>query len=312
MHSADYVAKELDKLKESGNPLQWVAWQLALLCVGWAYVFGARGELCTPQNRRARYSEKHPTIKSKCKNFDGTGSCSGCAWFPGNERTRFFDCRGFTYWVLLKVFGWQLMGGGATSQWNTESNWKAKGTIDSMPRDTLCCLFVANGKTMEHTGFGWNDETIECSNGVQHFTRRNKKWTHWGVPACVDALTPAPTQTAPEAHEKPEKRTLRKGDKGADVKALQEALIAQGFSCGSWGADGDFGTATENAVKAYQKAHGLTVDGIAGAKTFAALEQAKNPEKPTLYMITIPHLSKPQADALISQYPGSTITAERG
>ena len=35
---------------------------------------------------------------------------------------------------------------------------------------------------MEHTGWGLNDETVECSNGVQHFTKRNKKWTHWALP----------------------------------------------------------------------------------------------------------------------------------
>ena len=62
-----------------------------------------------------------------------------------------------------------------------------------MPADTLVCLFVKKGAKMEHTGFGLNNETIECSNGVQHFTTRNKKWTHWGLPACVEGgVTPVP------------------------------------------------------------------------------------------------------------------------
>lgn len=308
MYSADYVAKQIAALKNSGMPLQAVAWNVALLCEGWAYVFGARGELCTPANRRVRYSEAHPTIKTACKNFDGSGSCSGCKWLPGGNRTRFFDCRGFTYWVLLQVYGWKLMGSGATSQWNNADNWHAKGEIASMPKDTLCCLFVKKGVKMEHTGFGFNEETVECSNGVQHFTKRKAKWTHWAVPACIGAQV-SPTPSTPTTDARP---TLRKGSKGADVKALQEALIALGYSCGSWGADGDFGTATENAVKAFQKAHGLTVDGIAGAKTYAALEGAKTPGKQPLYSLTIPHLSKSQADALISQFPGSTMTEERG
>ena len=66
-------------------------------------------------------------------------------------------------------------------------------------------------------------------------------------------------------------RNLKKGYKGDDVKAMQSALISAGFSCGSCGADGDFGSGTEKAVKAFQKAKGLSVDGIAGKKTITAL-----------------------------------------
>ena len=198
MNSAEYVDKLTAQLKAEGKPLQDVAWSTALACVGWAYVFGARGQYCTPANRRARYSDAPPTIKTACKNDNGSSSagCKGCKWYPGEKYTRFFDCRGFTYWVLKSVYGWELVGAGATSQWNTAANWKAKGEIAAMPKDTLCCLFVKKGSKMEHTGFGLNNETIECSSGVQHFTTRNKKWTHWGVPACVEGgVTPVPEPT---------------------------------------------------------------------------------------------------------------------
>lgn len=195
MNSAEYVDKLIADMKTESVDPQRICWDAALACVGWPYVFGDRGEYCTPAHRRARYSADHPTIKSKCKNFEGTGTCSGCKWLPGGKKVRCYDCRGFTYWILLQVYGWKLMGSGATTQWNTADNWKAKGTIDTMPADTLVCLFVQNGAKMEHTGFGLNNETIECSNGVQHFTTRNKKWTHWGVPACIDGVMPEPTPT---------------------------------------------------------------------------------------------------------------------
>ena len=58
---------------------------------------------------------------------------------------------------------------------------------------------------------------------------------------------------------------IRKGSKGEAVKQLQNRLIALGYSCGSYGADGDFGTATEKAVKQFQQDHGLEVDGIVGS-----------------------------------------------
>jgi hypothetical protein len=293
-------------MKNSGNPLQWVAWQLALLCVGWAYVFGARGQYCTPANRRARYSDAHPTIKTACKNYNGSGTanCKGCKWYPGEKLTRFYDCRGFTYWVLKQVYGWELMGAGATSQWNTEANWKAKGTVaEGIPENTLVCLFVRKGKTMEHTGFGFNNETVECSSGVQYFAQRKAKWTDWGIPACIDGVVPTPI---PEPEKKP---TLRRGDKGAWVTLAQTELINKGYSCGKTGADGDFGKNTEAAVKAFQKDHALTDDGVIGQNTWSALDGT---EPAIRYTVTVPGLTASQADALIKQYPNGSKTEERG
>ena len=68
-----------------------------------------------------------------------------------------------------------------------------------------------------------------------------------------------------------EMRNLEKGCKGEDVRALQILLIGRGYSCGHYGADGDFGSATESAVRKYQKAKGLKVDGIAGKNTMGSL-----------------------------------------
>lgn len=64
---------------------------------------------------------------------------------------------------------------------------------------------------------------------------------------------------------------LKKGAKGNQVKALQTLLIGYGYSCGGYGADGDFGDATDKAVRAYQKAKGLDVDGIVGSATWNSL-----------------------------------------
>ena len=63
--------------------------------------------------------------------------------------------------------------------------------------------------------------------------------------------------------------TLRLGSRGTAVLQLQQALNALGYDTN--GADGKFGKGTEQAVKAYQQANGLTVDGKAGVKTLAQL-----------------------------------------
>ena len=69
-------------------------------------------------------------------------------------------------------------------------------------------------------------------------------------------------------------RILRYGCEGEDVRLLQEMLLALDYDLGKYGVDGDFGDCTELAVKAFQKAARLTIDGEVGEKTLAALEKA--------------------------------------
>jgi len=310
------TAKQVDALvvewKNAGNDKAYIAWHTALACIGWPYVFGARGEYCTVQNRHARYSDDHPTIRTKCKGYD-SGSCTGCKWYPNSERVRFYDCRGFTYWCLKQV-GVPLNGAGATSQWNDDSNWQAKGTIDSMPMDTLVCLFVNKGSKMEHTGFGYNNETCECSNGVQHFNSRNKKWTHWAIPAGLyEGDVPVPTPT-PEPGKRP---TLRRGDKGVYVIELQTDLQKLGYGLGPCGIDGDYGRATKAAVESFQLKSGLGVDGICGPKTWAAIDKAlaelaNKPEPVKTYTAVIRGLSLEEAKKICEQYPKAEVSEGSG
>jgi lysozyme len=62
--------------------------------------------------------------------------------------------------------------------------------------------------------------------------------------------------------------TLKQGAKGHAVKRLQKELAAAGQDIA---ADGDFGPGTDRALRAFQAAHGLHADGIAGPATWAAL-----------------------------------------
>ena len=85
----------------------------------------------------------------------------------------------------------------------------------------------------------------------------------------------APPTPTPPAPPKPAGRpVIRKGSKGAAVTEAQKRLIAHGFSVGSWGADGDFGDATDSATRRFQSARKLTVDGIIGPQTWTELLKA--------------------------------------
>jgi len=66
--------------------------------------------------------------------------------------------------------------------------------------------------------------------------------------------------------------TLRMGCVGEAVEDLQKKLIQLGYDCG--GADGIFGNLTETAVKKFQSDAKITVDGIVGDETTAAMEKA--------------------------------------
>lgn len=64
---------------------------------------------------------------------------------------------------------------------------------------------------------------------------------------------------------------LEMGDKNDVVKFLQGGLPALGYSCGSTGADGDFGKNTKAAIIKYQKDKGLAADGVVGKDTWTKL-----------------------------------------
>ena len=62
---------------------------------------------------------------------------------------------------------------------------------------------------------------------------------------------------------------LRYGSRGESVRQVQSRLNGLGYWCGT--ADGIFGVNTRSAVRRFQSAKGLSVDGIVGPKTYSAL-----------------------------------------
>jgi len=88
------------------------------------------------------------------------------------------------------------------------------------------------------------------------------------VTVTVQTTTPASTGPVAEAPS----QTLKPGDTGSQVKTLQQALAALGYSAGK--PDGVYGPSTTNAVERFQVAKGLDEDGVMGPATLAALQKA--------------------------------------
>ena len=87
------------------------------------------------------------------------------------------------------------------------------------------------------------------------------------TPTTTTPSTPTAPLTLPEGV------VLRRGAKGAEVRQVQAALVALGYSTS---VDGKFGPATAQAVKSFQASSGLTDDGVVGPATLSALSAAVN------------------------------------
>lgn len=129
-------------------------------------------------------------------------------------------------------------------------------------------IYVGNGKVVECTP-KWSNK-VQYSNlgNLGYMSGNYRNWTKHGKLPYVKYETTENESTKNVDVKLP---TLRKGVKGNEVRAMQLLLIGYGCTCGSYGADGDFGNGTFTAVKNYQKAKGLEVDGICGLKTWSSL-----------------------------------------
>ena len=94
---------------------------------------------------------------------------------------------------------------------------------------------------------------------------------------------------------------LRPGDKGDAVKEVQTLLTSYGYYSGK--INGSYNTATTTAVRNFQRDHSLTVDGIAGKATQAALYAAEDAPQPT-YTVTLRQVPEAEAIALTAKYAG--------
>lgn len=308
MKSAKQVNALVDEWKQAGLSKAEIVTKAAEAELGWPYVWGATGQECIPAKRQAFAnrsvcpSGESEVIVKKCQVLNGSrSSCDGCKYYPGGQRVLIDDCQGFVKQILKRI-GITVTGGGASSMWKDDSNWEAKGTIDTLP-ERLCCVFWQNPKkptVMEHIGFyAGNGIMIHCSGEVK-IEKLSKKATHWAIPKGLEGgVVPVPDT----------KPTIRKGSSGEYVRQAQTRLIELGYDLGTSGADGKFGTKTAEAVKAFQKANGLTADGIVGPKTWAALATDARPAPEATYSVTIHGLTNEKADEIITKY-GGTKTAE--
>lgn len=72
------------------------------------------------------------------------------------------------------------------------------------------------------------------------------------------------------------------GDRGTQITEIQQALVKQGMHLA---VDGDYGADTQEAIRTFQKKHGIYADGVMGAKTYAVLMKKNMPENKTIRFV---------------------------
>jgi len=115
--------------------------------------------------------------------------------------------------------------------------------------------------------------SVNDSNRIAGYGRPN-----WAI-VSGESIDPRPADhIADDGKKADEQRTytltmpyLQCGSYGEAVWVVQTLLQVHNISCGSYGADKDFGADTEKAVREYQRKHGLRADGVVGPETGAAL-----------------------------------------
>ncbi len=211
--------------------------------------------------------------------YDGKQLEKALYWQAHAQRV--WDCQGLADGYVSEMTGEKVN----VRARNNYSDWcavKGEGSIPPEHRRAGAAVFMHNGDYISHVGFlvrpvqetlPEGDWFVVEARGVMYgvVTTRlhSRKWNRWGL---MTRYFDYGLDAQPEVNrESPP--LLRKGMSGEAVAALQRDLISLGYSCGQYGADGEFGSATRLAVKAFQQDYGLEADGIAGPQTHAMLER---------------------------------------
>lgn len=228
-------------------------------------------------------------IDQLCRDFE---ACIGWPYVtPGTNDQRGIDCSG------MFVRGYRLQGQriyhGSNTIWRRHLGDKGRITSASDLRKGMA-VFKWRPDGGRHQDGEGNFQHIGLVTGVNPLRivhastdgmrvkadTKIGKWRYWGYLLAGDyphAAAPIPAPAIPDARQQAQtavaatpmgQPTLRRGHRGEDVARLQGLLAAAGYPLTQ---DGIFGRQTREAVRQFQAARGLAVDGVVGRQTWTAM-----------------------------------------
>lgn len=153
---------------------------------------------------------------------------------------------------------------------------KVKGSIDTLPEIPGVLVWVGDKSHIGvYLGNGYIGEARNFTHGVQLNALNERNFKYWGLDPYISYTAEekdiALKAAGKSATSSSSGTSLRKGDRGAAVKDMQDLLLKAGYKLPVYGADGSFGAETLKALKSFQANNGLDVDGVYGPKTRAKL-----------------------------------------
>lgn len=222
----------------------------------WGYIWGRWGQTWTAANQAA--ATRPMTV------------AHGSKWIG----QRVADCSGLFRWAFSQLGG--SIYHGSNTIWNQYCtvqgklvNGKRDDGFELRPGTAVFMYNKKDGKRGHiglYIGGGLVIEAKGTKDGV--VISKIERWHEWGELKGVDY---GRGDSMDEIKMEVVNVMLKQGDRGAAVKKLQRILNLAGFDSGT--VDGIFGKNTTKAVKEFQAAHDLKVDGIVGGRTWSVLDK---------------------------------------
>ncbi len=297
-------------------------WALNAYNSGWSYVYGgstpgavdcsgliysyAGGERCG--NPQLETATETGSVSAGIPNVHGLG-----LWRPGHVGVYVgngmeVDARGdeygvcyeaiggynnWTYWFKLAAVsyvtnGWESFNGSYYYYENGEYIVNTSRTIDG-----TTYYFDSQGRSSKTPSDTSSSSSSSSSSGSDNSSGSSSS------SASDSSGNQSSSSNAPSVY--------KNGSSGAEVKKIQQRLADLGYYNGA--IDGNFGDATEEAYKAFQKAAGLTVDGIAGDSR-NTLYSEDAPEAPKADTTAKVEEDKPEEETTAPTEPATEPTTE--
>lgn len=235
--------------------------EFCLSMVGQPYWYGTTGNRATesllkrktaqypthyPASRTARYKKDIRNKKIVC---DCIGGCKAYAWTGGGETLLKALETGESYALKSGSNGCPDKNANGMFSY-AKSRGMPNGDMKTLP-DLPGIALWKDGHVGYTVGDGYLVEWRSFAYGCVKTKISQRNFKNWYYLPFIDY-----------GNEQNIIRGLKKGMTGADVREMQKKLMEAGYALPKYGADGDFGGETEEALKQFQLANGINPDGV--------------------------------------------------
>lgn len=235
---------------------------------GWPMTKAAQQRCMKAQSFNRQRKDKLQQLDSSTFGFECGGLIKGILWGWDGDHSEVYGGAGYEVNNVPDKDADQMIG--LCRDVSTDFSMIQEGCVVWKPGHIG--VYIGDGLAVECT-YRWDDgvQITAVHNMGEKPGYNGRTWEKHGKLPWVTYLTEEDTGK-PNSDFQVHMRTLRRGSKGEDVRALQILLAANGCKGNMYDAGyGSFGANTEEAVKLYQRKNCLPITGVGDAATMASL-----------------------------------------